>query len=156
MDINPSLQICGWNVNRIGGGYGIRQKSTKEWTHSLTAVPFVRGHRSVFPRTSRNSCVYTRHPMFVTATSGMLTWLLAKLSKNRMRVQTSADRRVENKIAGLNGLRSEGVKWVYRILNTLYGPFSYLLVVWAQLVNSISYPQQPEFVWILQPTSILG
>ena len=88
MDINPSLQICSW----------IRLKSTKEWTHSLTAVPFVRGHRSVFPRTPRITCVYTRHPMFVTATSGVLTWLPAKLSKNGMRVKTSADRRSKIKL----------------------------------------------------------
>ena len=46
-------------------------------THSLTAVPFVRGHRSVFPRTPRNTGVYTRHPTFVTATSGVLTRLPA-------------------------------------------------------------------------------
>ena len=40
---------------------GIMQKSTKEWTHSLTAVlvSFVRGHRSVFPGTPRNTGVYT-------------------------------------------------------------------------------------------------
>ena len=38
------------------------------FTHSLTAVPFVRGHQSVFPRTPRNTGVYTRHPTFVTAT----------------------------------------------------------------------------------------
>ena len=59
---------------------GIRQKSTKEWTHSLTAVPFVRGHRSVFPQTPRNTGVYTRHPTFVTATSGVWTRLPAKLN----------------------------------------------------------------------------
>ena len=47
------------------------------FTHSLTAVPFVRGHRSVFPRTPRNTGVYTRHPTFVTATSGVLTQLPA-------------------------------------------------------------------------------
>ena len=47
------------------------------FTHSLTAVPFVRGHRSVFPRTPRNTGVYTRHPTFVTATSGVLTRLPA-------------------------------------------------------------------------------
>ena len=47
------------------------------FTHSLTAVPFVRGHRSVFPRTARNTGVYTRHPTFVTATSGVLTRLPA-------------------------------------------------------------------------------
>ena len=67
---------------------GIRQKSTKEWTHSLTAVPFIQGHRSVFPQTPRNTGVYTRHPTFVTATSGVLTRLPAKLSKNGMRVYT--------------------------------------------------------------------
>ena len=74
---------------------GIRQKSTKEWTHSLTAVPFVRGHRSVFPRTPRNTCVYTRHPTNVTATCGVLTRLPAKLSKNGMHVKTSADRQLK-------------------------------------------------------------
>ena len=47
------------------------------FTHSLTAVPFVRGHRSVFPGTPRNTGVYTRHPTFVTATSGVLTRLPA-------------------------------------------------------------------------------
>ena len=48
------------------------------FTHSLTAVPFVRGHRSVFPSSApRNTGVYTRHPTFVTATSGVLTRLPA-------------------------------------------------------------------------------
>ena len=44
---------------------GIRQKSTKqskEWTHSLMAVPFVRGNRIVSPRAPRNIWMYTRHP----------------------------------------------------------------------------------------------
>ena len=45
MDINPSKEQV---VDK-----GIRQKSTKEWTHSLMAVPFVRGHRTVSPRTPR-------------------------------------------------------------------------------------------------------
>ena len=81
--INPSLQICAWNFNR---------------THSLTAVPFVRGHRSVFPWNLRNTGVYTRHPTFVKATSGVLTRLPAKLSKNGMRVYTLSDRRSKNKL----------------------------------------------------------
>ena len=79
------------------------------FTHSLMAVPFVRGHRSVFPRTPRNTGVYTRHPTFVTATSGVLTRLPEKLSKNGMRVYTLSDRR-SKKIACIHGLRSEGVK----------------------------------------------
>ena len=78
------------------------------FTHSLTAVPFVRGHRSVFPRTPRNTGVYTRYPTFVTATSGVLTRLPAKLSKKRMRVYTLSDRR-SKKNCVYNGLRSEGV-----------------------------------------------
>ena len=63
----------------------------------------------MFPRTPRNTGVYTRHPTFVTATSGVLTRLPAKLSKNGMRVYTLSDRRSKKKIACLNGLRSEGV-----------------------------------------------
>ena len=89
---------------------GIRQKSTKEWTHSLTAVPFVQGHRSVFPRIPRNTGVYTRHPTFVTATSGVLTRLPAKLSKKRNACLHAVRQAVGKKIACLNGLRSEGVK----------------------------------------------
>ena len=41
----------------------------------------------------RNTGVYTRHPTFVTATSGVLTRLPAKLSKNGMCVYTLSDRR---------------------------------------------------------------
>ena len=63
----------------------------------------------MFPRTPRNTSVYTRHPTFVTATSGVLTWLPEKLSKNGMRVYTLSDRAVEKKIACIHGLRSEGV-----------------------------------------------
>ena len=51
------------------------------FTHFLTAVPFVRGHRSVFLGLRENTGVYTRHPTFVTATSGVLTRLPAKVSK---------------------------------------------------------------------------
>ena len=88
------------------------------FTHSLTTVPFVRGHRSVFPRTPRNTGVYTRHPTFVTATSGVLTRLPAWLSKNRMRVYTLSDLWSEKKIACIHGLRSEGVKPHLRVLWT--------------------------------------
>ena len=95
---------------------GIRQKSTKEWTHSLTAVPFVRGHRSVFPRTPRNTGVYTRHPTFVTATSAVLTRLPAKLSKKRNACLHAVRQAVEKKIASIHGLRSEGVN-AYDVTN---------------------------------------
>ena len=40
----------------------VRQRNMswiKEWTRSLLAVPFVRGYRTVNPRTPRNDCVYT-------------------------------------------------------------------------------------------------
>ena len=66
----------------------------------------------MFSPTPRNTGVFTRHPTFVTATSGVLTRLPAKLSKNGMCVYTLSDRRSQKKIACLNGLRSEGVKQV--------------------------------------------
>ena len=101
---------------------GIRQKSTKEWTHSLTAVPFVRGHRSVFPRTPRNTGVYTRHPTFVTATSGVLTRLPAKLSKNGMRVYTLSDRRSKIKLRVYTASEAKGLTLLLLV------PFSYKLM----------------------------
>ena len=88
---------------------GIRQNSTKEWTHSLTAVPFVRGHRSVFPRTPRNTGVYTRHPTFVTATSGVLTRLPEKLSKNGMSVYTLSDMQSEKKLHVYTASEAKGL-----------------------------------------------
>ena len=64
----------------------------------------------MFPRTPRNTGVYTRHPTFVTATSGVLTRLPEKLSKNGMRVYTLSDRRSEKNCMYIQyGLRSEGV-----------------------------------------------
>ena len=69
---------------------------------------FCLGHRSVFPQTPRNSCVYTRHPTFVTATRGVLTRLPAKLSKNGMRVKKSADRRLKIKLS----FKGKSVKFV--------------------------------------------
>ena len=51
----------------------------------------------MFPRTPRNTGVYTCHPTFVRATSGVLTQLPAKLSKNGMRVYTLSDRRSKKK-----------------------------------------------------------
>ena len=79
------------------------------FTHSLTAVPFVRGHRSVFPRTPRNTGVYTRHPTFVTATSGLLTRLPAWLSKNRMRVYTLSDMRSKKKLRVYTASEAKGL-----------------------------------------------
>ena len=71
----------------------------------------------MFPRTPRNTGVYTRHPTFVTATSGVLTRLPAKLSKNGMRVYTLSDRRSEKKLRVymyiVYGLQSEGVKDIF-------------------------------------------
>ena len=80
------------------------------FTHSLTAVPFVRGHRSVFPRIPRNTGVYTSHPSFVTATSGVLTRLPAKLSKNGMRVYTLSDRQSEQKLRVYTASEAKGLR----------------------------------------------
>ena len=100
-------------------GSWIKGLGKNPFTHSLTAVPFVRGHRSVFPRTPRNTGVYTRHPTFVTATSGELTRLPAKLSKNGMRVYTLSD------IVCIHGLRSEGVKGPVKYVFSLYTKYAY-------------------------------
>ena len=86
------------------------------FTHSLTAVPFVRGHRSVFPRTLRNTGVYTRHPTFVTVTSGVLTRLPAKLSKNGMRVYTLSERRSEKKLRVYTASEAKGLKNGLRLI----------------------------------------
>ena len=91
---------------------GIKQKSTKEWTHSLTAVPFCPGAPKACSLGLRETpaCIHVIQP-FVTATSGVLTRLPAKLSKNGMHVQTSAERRSKIKLRGLNGLReAKGLK----------------------------------------------
>ena len=52
-------------------------------------MPFVRGHRSVFPRTPRNTGVYTRHPTFVTATSGLHA--VRQAVEKKLRVYTSSE-----------------------------------------------------------------
>ena len=96
---------------------GIRQKSTKEWTHSLTAVPFVRGHRSVFPWTPRNTGVYTRHP--TSQHEWRVDTASGKTLKKRNACSDVRQSAVQNKIAGLNGLRSEGVLRIKLSLNNL-------------------------------------
>ena len=77
---------------------GVPERHQRQWiiNPSLQICAFT--NLCVFPRTPRNTGVYTRHPTFVTATSGVLTRLPAKLSKNAMRVQTSADRRSKIKL----------------------------------------------------------
>ena len=79
--IRPSLQILCLELHQNRSwtkGLGKNPFTHSiPFTHSLTAVPFVRGHRSMFPRNPRNTGVYTRHPTFVTATSGVLTQLPA-------------------------------------------------------------------------------
>ena len=64
----------------------------------------------MFPRTPRNTGVYTRHPTFVTATSGVLTRLPAKLSKNRMRVYTLSDMRSKTKLRVYTASEAKGLK----------------------------------------------
>ena len=88
---------------------GIKQKSTKEWTHSLMAVPFVRGHRTVSPQTPRNACTYTRHP--AQCHVWRVDMVLGQThQKNGMRVKTSTDPGLKKEIAGLYGIRCKLVK----------------------------------------------
>ena len=53
--------------------------------------------------------MYTRHPTFVTATSGVLTRLPAKLSKNGMRVYTLSDRRSKKKLRVYTASEAKGL-----------------------------------------------
>ena len=114
--ISPSLQICAWNFNRTCRG--IKGLGKNPFTHSIPFhsihIPWrqclLSGGTEACSLGLRETPVYTRHPTFVTATSGVLTQLPAWLSKNRMRVYTLSDMRSKNKIACIHGLRSEGVK----------------------------------------------
>ena len=101
------------------------------FTHSLTAVPFVRGHRSVFPRTPRNTGVYTHHPTFVTATSGVLTRLPAWLSKNRMRVCTLSDMRSKKKLHVYTASEAKGLSH-----------YSLHMVIFVHFMHAVA-PAQP-------------
>ena len=111
--INPSFQICAWNFNRTGRG--IKGLGKNPFTHSipftnsLTAVPFVRGHRSVFPSDSeKHRRVYTSsnvchsHEWRVDTASG-------KTLKKRNACLHAVRQAVEKQIACIYGLRSEGV-----------------------------------------------
>ena len=76
--IRPSLQICAWNRSWIKGLGKNPFTHSIPFTHSLTAVPFVRGHRSVFPSDSeKHRRVYTSsnvchsHEWRVDTASGM-------------------------------------------------------------------------------------
>ena len=62
---------------------GLGKNPQKEWTHSLLAVPFVRGHPTVTPGTPRNDGVYTRQSPWWHATRDVFTSLPAKTHKNR-------------------------------------------------------------------------
>ena len=80
------------------------------FTHSLTAVPFVRGHWSVFPR---NTGVYTRHPACIH--------VIQRLSQPRVACWHG--------FRPIHGLRSEGVKSLPSsvVLNLMGGMFIILI-----------------------------
>ena len=88
---------------------GIRQKSTKEWTHSLTAVPFVRGHRNSekHRRVYTSSNVCHSHEWRVDAASG-------KTLKKRNACLHAVRQEVGKRNSCIYGLRSEGVKRIDR------------------------------------------
>ena len=89
---------------------GIRQKSTKEWTHSLTAVPFVRGHRKRVPSD------FEKHRRVYTSSNVCYS--------HEWRVDTASGKTLKKRNACIYGLRSEGVK---DILYTNYSDlFRYL------------------------------
>ena len=133
---------------------GIRQKSTKEWTHSLTAVPFVRGapkrvpsdsekHRRVY--TSSNVC--HSHEWCVDTASG-------KTLKKRNACLHAVRQAVGKKIACIYGLRSEGVKVSVSksgcsvLLNWVLG-YEYKWQVpwlWVQVTSSLALSTSDKFL----------
>ena len=67
-----------------------------EWTRSLFAVPFVRGHPTVTPGTPRNDGVYARqlprwHATHAVFTSLLAETLSARWHENNLRVYASSD-----------------------------------------------------------------
>ena len=85
-------------------------KNLQEWTRSLLAVPFVRGYRTVTPRTPRNNCVYTSQAPRWHGMRGVLTRLPAKTHKNRNARLDALRSAVPKQITCLYSLRGELVK----------------------------------------------
>ena len=79
-----SWLVCQRNRSWIKGLGKINQQ--KEWTRSLFAVPFVRGHRTVTLWTPRNDYVYTSQAPRWHATHGVLTSFPATHTEIRMPV----------------------------------------------------------------------
>ena len=73
-------------------------------------MPFVRGHRSVFPRTPRNTGVYTRHPTFCHSHEWRVDTASGLTLKKQNACLHAVRHAVGKKIACIHGLRSEGVK----------------------------------------------
>ena len=73
----------------------------------------------------KHTGVYTCHPTFVTATSGVLTRASGKILKKRNACLYAVRQAVGKKIVCLNGLRSEGVKVI--LLMTNCSPFLALI-----------------------------
>ena len=82
------------------------------FTHSLTAVPFVRGHRSVFPNSEKHRRVYTSSNVCHSH-----EWHVDTASSLTLKKQNACLHAVRHvvgkKIACIHGLRSEGVKMSY-------------------------------------------
>ena len=90
------------------------------FTHSLTAVPFVRGHRSVFPRTPRNTGVYVHvHVIQRLSQPRVACWHGFRQNSQKTEcVFTRCPTCGRKKFACIHGLRSEGVKEVPGLYQT--------------------------------------
>ena len=117
--INPSLQIVPGTSTEQVVDKGIRQKSTKDWTHSLTAVPFVRGHRSVFPGLRETpACI---HVIQRLSQPRVACWHGFRQNSQKTEcVFTRCPTGGRKKIACIYGLRSEGVNTDVKWLKTIY------------------------------------
>ena len=105
--INPSLCLeLQQNRSWIKGlGKNPQKSELIHWRQCLLSV----GTEACSLGLRENTGMYTRHPTFVTATSGVLTPASGKTLKKRNACLHAVQQAVENKIACIYGLRSEGV-----------------------------------------------
>ena len=165
MDINPSLQIP-WLVRQRNRswirGLGKKPQNSRKselihWRQCLLSgatEPCPLGFRETF------ACIHViLHN--VTATCGVLTRLPYKLAKNGMRVKTSADPRLKNKLQVYMASEANWLMHFEYFLNSDTIKKSEAFSGWFLLIRLDSYNQVlmhlPSFVlpWIKSKTSTL-
>ena len=79
---------------------GLGKNPQKDWTRSLLAVPFVRGHPTMTPGSPRNDGVYTRQSPWWHVTRGIVYKSSGKTHKNQNAYIDALRSAVPTKICG--------------------------------------------------------